>query len=123
MAHFAQLDENNVVINMIVVHNNELLDENGQESEEKGVQFCKNHYGQETIWIQCSYNNRIRKRFPSIGHFYSADLDAFIYPQPYPSWIFNEETCGWDAPVPNPKDGNPYLWDEETLSWQEITSV
>ena len=120
MAHFAQLDENNTVTQVIVVHNNELLVD-GVEQEDKGVAFCESLFGGR--WIQTSYNNRIRKRYAGIGYTYDAGRDAFIPPKPYASWLLNEDTCLWDAPVPYPTDiGTPeepkrYTWDEATTSW------
>jgi hypothetical protein len=120
MAHFAQLDENNIVINVIVIHNNELLDENGNESEEKGIRFCKDHYGEETRWVQTSYNNTFRKWYAGIGWSYNQELDAFIEPQPFPSWSLNEELCIWEAPIPIPEDhmdGKIYHWDEDIKEW------
>ena len=118
MAHFAQLDENNVVINVIVVHNNELMD-GADESEAKGIQFCKDHYGQDTVWVQTSYNNNFRKRYAGQGFIYDAVRDAFISPQPYPSWSLDEETLDWVPPIPMPTDAI-YRWDEETQAWIKI---
>jgi hypothetical protein len=100
MAHFAQLDENNTVITVIVVANEDILDENNNESEEVGILFCKSLLGQDTIWKQTSYNSNFRVRFASIGYSYNEELNAFIKPSPDPSWIFNEETCDWDPPAP-----------------------
>jgi hypothetical protein len=114
MAHFAELDENNIVTQVIVVHNNELL-ENGVESEAKGIAFCQSLFGGN--WAQTSYNATIRKNYAGIGFIYNPTLDAFIPPKPYPSWILNEDTCNWEAPVPYPEDGSEYIWNEETLSW------
>lgn len=116
MAHFAQLDESNVVLRVIVVHNNELKDEIGNESEAKGIQFLKDHFGQETIWVQTSYNSNFRKHYAGIGCIYDGQRDAFISEQPFPSWTLDEETCNWIPPIPFPTDGL-YHWDEETLSW------
>ncbi len=118
MAHFAQLDENNVVLQVIVVHNNELLD-NGVESEAKGIAFCESLFP-GTNWAQTSYNANIRKNYAGIGFTYDAQRDAFIPPQPYPSWVLNETTCQWEAPVPYPQDGKRYVWDEATVSWVEV---
>ena len=86
MAHFAQLDENNIVTQVIVVHNNETHDENGIESELKGVQFCKSLFGADTKWVQTSYNGSIRHNYAGIGFTYDPVRDGFIAPQPYPSW-------------------------------------
>jgi hypothetical protein len=117
MAHFAQIDNNNIVINIIVVHNNELLDQDGNEIEQKGIDFCKSLFGQDTKWVQTSYNGNFRKNYACGGGVYDETRDAFIAPKPYNSWILNETTCLWEAPVPMPQDGNLYEWNEETLSW------
>lgn len=119
MAHFAQLDENNIVLQVIVVHNNELLDENGAESEDKGIAFCQMLFP-GTTWKQTSYNATMRKNYAGIGYTFDAGRDAFIPPQPYPSWVLDEATCRWDAPVPYPTDGKQYYWDEATTSWVEV---
>ena len=119
MAHFAQLDQNNVVTQVIVVNNAE-CQVNGVESEAAGIAFCQSLFGANTFWVQTSYNANQRKNFAGIGHTYDAARDAFIPPSPYPSWVLNEETCRWDAPVPYPQDGKNYRWDEPTVSWIEI---
>ena len=116
MAHFAKLDENNIVIQLIVVHNNELLDENGNESEQKGIDFCVAHYG--GTWIQTSYNANFRKNYAAIGSLYDPIRNIFLPPQPYPSWIMDTEKLNWINPVPKPDSGRWY-WDEETISWKE----
>ena len=119
MAHFAQLDENNVVTQVIVVHNNDcMLD--GEENETIGVLFCKSLFGQNTRWKQTSYNAKIRKNYAGIGFTYDAARDAFIPPSPYPSWVLDEATCRWNAPVPYPQDGKNYAWDEATVNWVEV---
>ena len=115
MAHFAKLDENNVVTQVIVVHNNELMD-NGQESEAKGVAFCQSLFGGN--WKQTSYNGKIRKNYAGIGYTYDPDRDAFISPKPFNSWLLNETTCQWESPNPYPTDGKRYYWDETTSSWK-----
>lgn len=126
MAHFAQLDENNIVTQVIVVHNNDCqLD--GEENETVGIVFCKSLFGQDTKWKQTSYNGNMRKNYAGKGYTYDADRDAFIPPKPFASWVLNEDTCRWEAPVAMPEDagtGEPpkmYVWDEETTSWVEIT--
>lgn len=121
MAHFAKLDENNIVIDVNVVHNNELLDENNIEREEKGIQFLIEWSKGHTNWKQTSYNATFRKNYAGIGDVYDAVRDAFIAPKPYSSWILNEETCRWNAPVPKPQDKKMYDWDEASLSWVEVT--
>jgi len=123
MAHFAQLDKNNVVLQVIAVHNNELLDENGQENESKGIAFCHSLFGLDSVWCQTSYNGNFRKNYAGIGYTYDQNRDAFIPPQLYPSWTLNEATCNWEAPVPMPNDGNSYTWDESTLSWVIIPTT
>jgi hypothetical protein len=117
MAHFAELDENNKVIQVIVVHNNELLDDNGNESEQKGIDFCVNLFG--GTWIQTSYNGNFRERYAGIGSFYISAADLFTEAQPYPSWSL-DSNYKWQAPTPMPTEGVWY-WNEETLSWIEIT--
>ncbi len=118
MAHFAKLDDNNIVKQVIVVSNNELLDESGIESEQKGIDFCTNLFGGQ--WIQTSYNGSIRKNYAGQGYFYDSILDAFIAPQPYPSWVLDAD-AKWQPPTPYPvEEGKFFNWDELTLSWVEI---
>ena len=115
MAYFAQLDEDNIVISVIKIDNNDcLLD--GVEDEATGITFCNSLI--PGTWIQTSYNDRIRKNYAGIGFYYSAELDAFISPQPFSSWTLDEETCQWVPPVPRPEEGS-WSWNEETLSWEE----
>jgi hypothetical protein len=116
MAHFAKLDDNNVVLEVNSVNNNELL-QDGVESEDKGLQFLMGWSGGYTNWKQTSYNGKIRKNYAGIGYTYDRVRDAFIPPKPYPSWTLNEETCLWDAPVAMPTDGQRYYWNEATTSW------
>lgn len=116
MAHFAELDANNVVLQVLVVRNEDILDENGVESEAIGVQRCKDLFG-GVDWKQTSYNGNFRKRYAGIGDVYNKELDAFIAPKLYESWILNLETGKWEAPIPIPQDDNHYSWDEETKSW------
>lgn len=118
MAHFAELDANNTVLRVIVVHNNELLDKNGVEQESKGAEFCRNLFG--GTWLQTSYNGNIRKNYAGQGFTYDSQRDAFIPPKPFESWVLDEATCQWNAPVPYPMDGKVYLWDETTTSWKEV---
>lgn len=121
MAHFAKLDENNCVIEVHVVSNDELIDDSGNESEAKGIAFLSEWSGGYTLWKQTSYNSNFRKHYAGIGYKYDADLDAFIPPQPFPSWTLNEQTCAWEAPVPEPVDGQIYTWDEQLQSWTAWT--
>jgi hypothetical protein len=118
MAHFAEIGLNNTVLRVIVVHNNELLNESGQESEEKGQEFCRGLFG--GTWIQTSYNGTIRKNFAGVGFTYDSQRDAFIAPKPYPSWILNEATCTWESPVPYPQIGKICTWDESAMNWKDV---
>jgi hypothetical protein len=115
MAHFAELDETNVVTRVIVVHDNELLN-NGIESEAKGVEFCQSLFG--GTWVQTSYNNNIRGIYAGMGFTYNEAEDIFITPQPYPSWI--RTGSFWNAPTPMPTDGARYSWVEADLNWQVV---
>lgn len=117
MAHFAELDENNMVLRVIVVHNNDCLDANGNENEAVGVAFCQNLFGGN--WKQTSYNANFRKNYAGIGCTFDPVRDAFIPPQPYPSWVL-DENCKWQAPVAMPNDGKMYRWDEPTVSWKVV---
>lgn len=104
---------------VMVVANQDILDENGQESEQKGIDFCFNLLG--GTWKQTSYNGRIRKNYAGIGYIYNETLDAFIAPKPYNSWLLNETTAQWKAPVEKPADGKMYLWNESIINWEEVT--
>jgi hypothetical protein len=134
MASFAKLNSENIVEQVISIHNNELLD-NGVESEAKGIAFCKSLYGQDTNWKQTSYNTiagihnnggtPFRKNHASIGYTYDQTKDAFIPRKPYESWVLNEFTCQWEAPIPMPNDVSfekMYYWNEQTLSWDLPTT-
>jgi hypothetical protein len=123
MAHFCQLDENNVVTQVIVVDNKDTADASGVEKEHIGAAFCEKLLG--GTWKQTSYNGSIRKNYAGLGYTYNADIDAFVPPKPYASWLLNETTAQWEAPVAMPEDagtGEPpkrYSWDEATTSWVE----
>lgn len=120
MAHFAEIDSNNVVLRVIVVSNKDTSDANGVEKEHIGAAFCERLFGGD--WVQTSYNGTFRKNYAGIGFTYRADIDAFVSPQPYPSWVLNEGTAQWEAPVPYPDDGKRYVWNENTLSWVEVST-
>ena len=120
MAHFAQLNEENLVTQVIVVANQDTADQDGVENEAIGIAFCQKLLGGN--WKQTSYNGRIRKNYAGIGYKYDADLDAFIPPQPFASWLLDNETCQWKAPVDYPTDDKRYTWDEETLTWKEVVA-
>lgn len=121
MAHFAEIDGNNIVTRVLVVDNSQ--EDNGQE-------FLANTLGLGGTWIKTSYNTQggvhtnggtpLRKNYAGIGYTYDSGRDAFIPPKPYNSWVLNEDTCLWGAPTPMPTDGKPYRWVEEDLNWQEI---
>jgi hypothetical protein len=113
LSHFAEVDENNVVTNVIVVHDWDAPSEAG------GIEFLTQLTGHAN-WKQTSYNGNIRKNYAGIGYSYDQQRDAFIAPQPYPSWTLNEIRCQWEAPTTYPIDGKTYVWDEPTLSWKEI---
>ena len=118
MAHFAQLDENNTVTQVIVVANEELLLD-GVENETKGILFCKSLFGEDTRWVQTSYNGNKRKNYAGIGYTYDPVNDYFFAPQPFPSWTLDTD-AKWQAPIPMPTDGKFYTWNESTLSWDEV---
>ena len=103
MSHFAKLD-NNVVTQVIVAE---------QDFINSGL------VGDSFLWVQTSYNGNFRKNFAGVGHTYDKTRDAFIPPQPYPSWVLDEDTCLWDSPVPYPTDDKRYTWDESIINWKE----
>ena len=128
MAHFAQIDSDNIVTNVIVVGNEDCLDSDNNESEAVGIAFCKDLLGADTNWVQTSYNDNIRFRYAGIGMKYDSTNDVFYPQQPYPSWTLNTSTWVWDAPVAMPDDAGyddmenatvyvEYTWNEDTLSW------
>tara|TARA_B100000795_G_scaffold165629_1_gene124591 strand:- start:53 stop:421 length:369 start_codon:yes stop_codon:yes gene_type:complete len=120
MAHFAKINSDNIVYEVIVVHNNELLVD-GNESEAQGINFLNATYKVDNVnWKQTSYNGNIRKNYAGIGFTYDADKDAFIGPKPYASWTLDNDTCIWEAPVTRPDDGEEYSWNEDTTSWDAV---
>ena len=122
MAHFAQIDENNIVTQVLVVSDQDAV--NGQH-------FLANTLGLGGTWIQTSYNTNggvhsnggtpLRKNYAGIGYTYDAQRDAFIPPKPFNSWLLDEDTCLWNAPVAHPNDGKLYTWNEDNQSWDEVT--
>ena len=110
MAHFAKLDDAGIVLEVIAVTNDNAPDETA------GVAFLTGIFGYPN-WKETSYNGNIRKNYAGIGYSYDAVRDAFIPPQPYPSWLLNELTCLWESPVPYPAEGGFYSWDETTKTW------
>ena len=120
MAHFAQLDSNNVVTQVIVVSNDDITDSNGNEVESIGVAFCQKLLGGDTNWKQTSYNNNMRTRYAGIGYSYNSELDAFIPPQPSTSWTLNSTSKDWESPITQPTLTDEqiaaksyYRWDED----------
>ena len=123
MAHFASLDENNKVLKVHVVANFIIKDGDDDEQEQLGIDYLNNlhpEYAPGSIWKQTSYNGAFRKNYAGVGYTYDNALDAFIPPKTYPSWILNEDTCQWEAPVAEPDDGKRYDWNEETTSWDLV---
>tara|TARA_R110000824_G_scaffold313435_2_gene500262 strand:+ start:149 stop:520 length:372 start_codon:yes stop_codon:yes gene_type:complete len=116
MAYFAKIGLNSEVIDVLAVHNNELLNSDGVEQEQLGINFLTTLTG-HSLWVQTSYNHNIRKNYAGIGYTYDETRDAFIAPKPYSSWILNETTCKWESPVDKPNDGKIYIWNEETTAW------
>jgi hypothetical protein len=114
MAHYAFLDDNNIVTEVIV----------GRDEDEvvEGISDWETYYGElrNQRCVRTSYNGNIRKNFAGIGFFYDDARDAFLEVQPFSSWVLNEDTCKWEPPVPYPDDGGRYGWDEDTVSWAQI---
>ena len=119
MAHFAEIDQFGKVKRVIVVGNADTSDASGVEKEHIGAAFCEKLFG--GTWKQTSYNGNFRKNYAGIGYTYDANIDAFVPPQPFPSWTLNSTTAQWQAPTPMPQDGKRYTWNEATTSWQETT--
>lgn len=114
MAHFAEVDKNGLVLRVLVVPDSQ---------ENRGQDYLANDLELGGTWVQTSYNARIRKNYAGIGMTYDATRDAFIPEQPYASWVLNEDTCQWDAPIAYPTDGLMYQWDETITDWKAITNV
>lgn len=122
MAHFAKLDDDNVVIDVNVVNNDTIDNLPFPNSEPIGVAFLTEWSGGYTNWKQTSYNANFRKNYASLGFAYDAVLDAFIPPKPYPSWLLNTQICQWNPPSPYPEDGGYYRWNEQSQSWDIVES-
>jgi hypothetical protein len=112
MSHFAELDENNTVIRVLVGDN---------EMPSEGYDWMVETYGGR--WVKTSYNNSFRKRYAGVGYSYNEDLDVFLLPKPYESWVLDEETYDWVPPIPFPEDDKYYGWDEESASWKELDGI
>lgn len=121
MAHFAEINQDNVVVRVLVV---------GNDQEHRGQEFLAEDLGLGGIWLKTSYNTSggvhqlggtpFRKNYAGIGYTYDAGKDAFIPPKPYNSWVLNEDSCLWESPVDYPSDGKVYVWDEDTTNWKEV---
>lgn len=109
MSHWAELDENNIVLRVIVGNNSK---------HDEGYNWIVKNLG--GVWIKTSYNKNIRKNFAGVGYYYDENLDAFIPPKPFASWTLDKETCIWEPPVNYPSDGGNYKWNEENLNWELI---
>ena len=120
MAHFAKLDQNNLVIEVNVVNNDDIQNLPFPESEPVGIEFLTNWSNGYTNWKQTSYNANFRKNFAGIGYTYNPEIDAFVPPKPYSSWLLNVEKALWESPIPYPSDGKPYQWNEESQQWVEV---
>ena len=128
MAHFAKLDTDNKVTEIVVINNDVIIDENGDEQESLGINFLKSLYGNDTVWVQTSYNNNIRQWYAEIGGSYDSSADKFVGVKPYESWVFDNTLWGWKAPVDIPDDltdeelgnGVYYNWNESTTSWDKV---
>ena len=125
MAHFAKINNLNIVEKVVVVHNNVAT------TEQAGVDFLNNLYNTNDVWKQTSYNTSggvhslggtpFRKNYAGIGYTFDESRDAFIAPKPYDSWSLDEDSCLWVAPIPYPTDGQKYFWNEENQSWDLVT--
>ncbi len=139
MAHYAKISNNNIVEQVVVVNDEDILDENGNESEYIASIFLQSVIGLGSIWKKTSYNTKggihrhsvtnkpsedqskaFRKNYAGIGCTYDEQRDAFIPPKPFPSWTLDEFSCLWQSPIPYPNDGNMYEWNEDTLSWDLV---
>jgi len=123
MAHFAKLDDNNVVETIVVIYNSILDDGTENENEQQGIDYLKNIHGDDTVWKQTSFNNNIRKEYAGIGFTYDEVNDIFIRPKPYESWTLNSD-FEWEAPIADPNTPNAeYIWDEENSNWKLINTA
>jgi hypothetical protein len=125
MAYFAKLGTGNIVENVISINNAVITDSNGIEQEQLGVDFINKLYNTRDVWKQTSYNNNFRKNYAGVGYQYDQTRDAFIAPKPFNSWILNETTCQWNAPVAMPEltqeqidNKNYYAWNESIINWE-----
>jgi hypothetical protein len=125
MAHYAELNEINEVIHVIYMDNELIIDENGNEVEELGIQHLHTHHGSDRRWVRTSYNGNFRGKYAGLGYTYRSDLDMFIEPKPCESWVLNIETKDWESPIGEPPEltqqeidsGSYYQWNEENGEW------
>jgi len=115
MAHFAKLGTGDIVEEVQVISNDIAI------TEQAGLDFINQLYNTRDVWKQTSYNGTFRKNYAGVGYTYDLTRDAFIPPQPFPSWTLNEDTCQYEAPVAYPDDDKKYSWDEDTTNWVEVT--
>jgi hypothetical protein len=122
MAYFAKLGTGNIIEKVISINNSVITDANGIEQEQLGVDFINKLYNTRDVWKQTSYNKTFRKNFAGIGYQYDQTRDAFISPKTYNSWILNEDTCRWEAPITKPttqlEDNQCYCWNESIINWE-----
>ena len=122
MAYFAKLGTGNIVEQVISINNSVITDANGVEQEQLGNDFINKLYNTRDVWKQTSFNNNIRKNYAGIGFQYDQTRDAFIAPKPFNSWILNEDTCRWEAPVSMPtaelEENQYYSWNESITNWE-----
>lgn len=125
MAHFAEIDNNYVVLRVVVVDNVKCCDQDGCECEEIGISFLRNIYGESTNWVQTSYNSKIRKMYAGKGYHYLPEQDIFVPPSPYPSWTLNRSIGEWVPPVPRPErpDDISLSWNEDEQRWDESPNL
>jgi hypothetical protein len=130
MAYFAKLGTGNIVEQVISISNSVITDNNGIEQEQLGIDFINNLYNTNDNWKQTSYNTNgeihslggkpFRKNYAGIGYIYDSNRNAFIPPKPFNSWVLNESSCQWEAPIARPQDDNNYKWNESTLTWNIV---
>ena len=126
MAHFARLDSNNVVTQVIVVSNKDTADSSGVESEAIGIAYLRGIFGEDTNWAQTSYNGNMRGRYAGVGYTYDSSRDAFITPKPYDAWVLNDTTTEWESPIEKPPltadmeaNAQDWIWDPDINNWTE----
>ena len=127
MAYFAKLGTGNIIEQVISINNDVITDANGVEQEQLGVDFINKLYNTRDVWKQTSYNRTFRKNYAGIGYHYDQARDAFIEPKPFNSWVLNEDTCTWEAPVDMPttelENNQCYSWNESIKNWEIKTKV